>query len=207
MFVFTEASSTSSVDDEGMSFDDHESSPNVEDNDLVSFTTIAFLLSPLNHLLACKCRSPIMVHQALFLKQRNAALFIMKTRDGKRITQSCLDGILSDVSVLYKHNLECVSSRAVEVLKGLGATNEMLCAVKSSILSETSQAPFKGMETEALQNSLFRSEFGLVVSAHVCKLTIKMFITLHFFQEPVESSRKGICAEWSKDCSEEQLLL
>jgi hypothetical protein len=78
-----------------------------------------------------------------------------------------LNGILSDVTVLYKQNLECISSRTVEVLKELGGTDEMLSAVKKSMLSESSQAPFKGMETESLQNSLFRREFGLVVSAPV----------------------------------------
>ena len=91
-------------------------------------------------------------------------MFILKTRDGKCVTQSCLNGILSDVTALYKQNLECISSRTVEVLKELGATDDMLSAVNKSILSE-SQAPFKGMETECLQNSLFRREFGLVVSA------------------------------------------
>ena len=55
----------------------------------------------------------------------------------------------------------------MEVLKELGATDEMLSAVESSILNESSQAPFKGMETESLQNLLFRREFGLVVSAPV----------------------------------------
>lgn len=91
-------------------------------------------------------------------------MFILKTRDGKRVTKSCLNGILSDVTALYKQNLECVSSRTVEVLKELGATDDMLSAINKSIVSE-SQAPFKGMGTERLQNLLFRREFDLVVSA------------------------------------------
>ena len=50
----------------------------------------------------------------------------------------------------------------MEVLKELGATDEMLSAVLSSILNESSQTPFKEMETESLQNLLFRREFCLV---------------------------------------------
>ena len=83
--------------------------------------------------------------------------------------------------VFYQMSLFSISSTwsvSRLTLKELGATDEMLSAVKKTILSESSQAPFKGMETESLQNLLFRLEFGLVVSARTCRMFYRHFADL-----------------------------
>lgn len=96
--------------------------------------------------------------------ETNSALFILKTRDGRRITQTCLDGLISDVSLLVHQNLQYTSHCTLEALRKAGASEEILAVAQSSILPEGGVHLFEGMDTEYLQNLYFRENFGLVVS-------------------------------------------
>ena len=99
--------------------------------------------------------------------KRNSALFILKTRDGRKITQACLDSVVTDVTQLVKQNLQHVCHRAVQTLRETGVSEECVARVQSVILDDESSNIFEGLETEYRQNSIFRDSFGLVVSTFI----------------------------------------
>ena len=47
--------------------------------------------------------------------KKMAALFILKTRDGKNLTQTALDGILDDVTHLFQTYIQYALSRTLQV--------------------------------------------------------------------------------------------
>ena len=96
--------------------------------------------------------------------QRNAALFILNTRDGCNITQACLNSILSKVSLLQQQNLITISHKTANALDDGGASDHLINKPRTAILSKDNLHIFEGMESEYLQNSVFRNDFGLIVS-------------------------------------------
>lgn len=88
-------------------------------------------------------------------------MFILKTRDGRRLTQAATDNILRDVTELFQTRLEAVCHTTVETLKEVGVDDVTISTVKDSILSQCE--PFKELETEYRQNSYIRDHFGLIV--------------------------------------------
>lgn len=96
---------------------------------------------------------------------KQSAMFILKTRDGKRLTQAATDNILKDVTELFQTRLEAVCHNTVETLKGAGIDDTTISTVKNGILAECE--PFKGLETEYRQTAYIRDDFGLIVSADI----------------------------------------
>ena len=93
---------------------------------------------------------------------KQSAMFILKTRDGRRLTQAATDNILRDVTELFQSRLETVCHNTVETLKDAGVDDSTISTVKDSILAQCK--PFKGLETEYHQNAYIRDHFGLIVS-------------------------------------------
>ena len=92
---------------------------------------------------------------------RLSAMFILKTRDGGRLTQSATNEIVSGVSELFQHTLESVCQNTLQTLKQIDAGEQIVTAVQESIMSHPD--PFKGLETEYLQNVYYRDNFFLIV--------------------------------------------
>ena len=76
---------------------------------------------------------------------KQSAMFILKTRDGRRLTQAATDNILKDVTELFQSRLEAVCHNTVETLKGAGIDDATISTVKDGILAQCE--PFKGLET------------------------------------------------------------
>ena len=92
-------------------------------------------------------------------------MFILKTRDGRRLTQAATDNILRDVTELFQTRLEAVCHTTMETLKKEGVDDVTISTVKDGILSQCE--PFEGLETEYRQNSYIRDHFGLIVRSCV----------------------------------------
>ena len=96
---------------------------------------------------------------------KQSAMFILKTRDGGRLTQAATDYILRDVTALFQSRLEAVCHNTVEMLKEAGVNDATISTVKDGILAQ--HEPFRGLETEYRQNSYIRDHFGLIVRIFV----------------------------------------
>ena len=92
---------------------------------------------------------------------RHSAMFIVKTHDGRRLTQAATDNILRDITELFQTRLEAVCHTTVTTLKEAGVDDVTISNVKDGILSHCE--PFKGLESEYRQNSYIRDHFGLIV--------------------------------------------
>lgn len=126
-------------------------------------------------------------------RKRNAALFILKTRDGRKITQTCLDGVLSDVSLLVKQNIQSRCHTTLQALKAAGASKDILEVTKSTLFGNQGEAGlFDGLKTEYLQNSHFRDNFGLVVSDISINFVVLIFL-LHFRNLLREYLAESVC--------------
>ena len=96
---------------------------------------------------------------------RQSAMFILKTRDGRRLTQAATDNILRDVTELFQTRLETVCHTTMETLKEVSVNDVTISTVKDGILSQCE--PFKGLEIEHRQNSHIRDHFGLIARSCV----------------------------------------
>ena len=112
---------------------------------------------------------------------RQSAMFILKTRDGRRLTQAATDNILRDVTELFQTRLEAVCHNTVETLKEAGVDDATISTVKDGVLAECE--PFKGLETEYRQNTYIRDHFGLIVRSCVNQIAEYMY----YIQLPVHA--------------------
>ena len=101
------------------------------------------------------------------------------------MTQTCLDGIMSDVSLLVEQNMRYRYHCTVEALRAAGATDEILAITKSSLMPEDQEEVglFEGLDTEYLQNSLFRNKFGLIVSE--CVYSVYKRLQCNYAKKPL----------------------
>ena len=84
----------------------------------------------------------------------------MKTRDGKRLTQVAVDGIISDTKVVVDATLRYVERN---VLKKVTLTAEQQEELKSVFSDESITNPFQGLETQYKQQSFIQENFNFVV--------------------------------------------
>ena len=104
---------------------------------------------------------------------RQSAMFILKTRDGRRLTQAATDNILRDVTELFQTRLEAVCHNTVETLKEAGVDDATISTVKDDVLAQCE--PFKGLETEYHQNAYIRDHFGLIVRSYINQIAEYMY--------------------------------
>ena len=97
--------------------------------------------------------------------QREAAKFILKTRDGKKITQTAMNGVVADTKILIEKAVESLES---EVMKKL---DEFPClraddkqSIKEVFAESTAINPFDGIETRYKQEYYFKEHFNDAVS-------------------------------------------
>ena len=96
-----------------------------------------------------------------------AAQFILKTRDGRKITQTTLDGILSDTRGFIEQTVAVLED---QVKKKLEELNELSSEEIREVLSPFSMPivkdPFKGLDTLYKQERFFQEHFNYVVSKY-----------------------------------------
>ena len=94
---------------------------------------------------------------------RHSAMFILKAREGLKLTQSALSCILTHVTELFDTRLQAASDTTVQILRQSDVDDHTVSVVEQSILSQC--GPFQDMETEHLQHKYFKENFDLLVSA------------------------------------------
>ena len=104
---------------------------------------------------------------------RQSAMFVLKTRDGKRLTQAATDSILGDVTELFQSRFTSVCDTTLQLLKEAEVDDVTLSTIKNAFTSQCE--PFRGLETEYRQNAYIRDHFGFIV-----RYTVKF---LHVFIE------------------------
>lgn len=102
------------------------------------------------------------VEQATIL----GAQFILKTRDGRKLTQVATNGIVQDTKTVLQSTIEVVQKKVLETFESeeISLTDQQLEKITSIFADEAIVNPFRGLETEYKQDKFIQSHFDYVVS-------------------------------------------
>ena len=102
------------------------------------------------------------------------AQFILKTRDGRRITQVALDGILQDTKSIIEHSLDTLEVKVVEKLEESGMSGNEICSIRD--LFSSVRNPFEGLESQYKQEQFFEQHFNYVASLKLVLISPKLLL-------------------------------
>ena len=95
------------------------------------------------------------------------AKFILKTRDGKGLTQTDTDGIVHDVKVVLQNTVESLEQSVLQKVNELQViTEDNIEELKAIFSDERVLNPFKDLETSHKQEKFIQENFNYVVSCN-----------------------------------------
>ena len=116
-------------------------------------------------------------------KEAQPALFILKLKEFRRLSQSAVDDIIHGWNGTFHHPVQQLNARVRETLalsnvdvSSIGGLEHAFSGVHS---------PFEGLQSQFLQEKYVREKLGLVVSEFRCFCrTILIVLPLHFCVHP-----------------------
>lgn len=103
------------------------------------------------------------------------AEFILKTRDGKGLTQTVTDEILHDVKIVLENTVQALERSVLRTADEL-LTEDGISELKAIFSDEGLLNPFKGLETLYKQEKFIHEHFNYVVSSNDYNITRIMHI-------------------------------
>jgi len=96
------------------------------------------------------------------LSRREAAMFLLKTKEIHKVSQSHLGGLIGDISFIVESTVQQLEKKVEGALenRGVGMNDDLRQIFHSPLVND----PFQGLHTEYLQKKYFREKFNLVVS-------------------------------------------
>ena len=98
------------------------------------------------------------------LPSHSAALFILKAKEERRVSQRALDGLLEDFHEICEIQRNVLRVEIKKCLDDLQCTSVVIDAVDRVIKESRSVSPFNGLHTAYLQQQYFQTHFHFVVS-------------------------------------------
>ena len=93
-----------------------------------------------------------------------AAKWILKNREGHRISNSVMESIVSGAKFLYETALSEIQPQVVDEMKEANITPDTITSVSRVFDGETQYTNvFRGLETTYRQNSFIKDHFRFVV--------------------------------------------
>ena len=94
-----------------------------------------------------------------------AAKFILKSRDGRKLTQTTMDGILQDTRNIVECTVDVLEASVLKKLQAFDRlTSEQVAEIRSLFTTPSLRNPFEGLETHYQQEKFFQEQFSYVVS-------------------------------------------
>ena len=97
---------------------------------------------------------------------RLGAQFILKTRDGRKLTQVATNGIIiQDTTVIIESTVQTIERRIIDSIEnfGIAMSDDQLAELKAVFSDEKLTNPFHGLETEYQQETFIQENFDYVV--------------------------------------------
>lgn len=95
---------------------------------------------------------------------RNAALWILKLKEGRKLIQSATEEILADVAEICSTLINCLGEDLYKLLNSVDINPENIPGLKDLFKEESLYTqPFRGIDTFYLQMSYYRSHLNFVV--------------------------------------------
>ncbi len=103
------------------------------------------------------------LRHATCMSKRDAAMFILKTKEVHKVSQSDLRGLIDDILSIVESTVHLLETKVEVALedRGIGMNEELRQVFRSPLVND----PFQRLHTEYLQKKFFREKFHLVVSA------------------------------------------
>ena len=98
-----------------------------------------------------------------------AAKYILKIQEGKKLTQTVTEGIIRDTTSIIHHTVDHLKKKVHEQLKET-IDEAQLDEIEQIFMSPTIRNPFQQLETRYQQDKFFQEHFNYIVSitAHTC---------------------------------------
>ena len=105
------------------------------------------------------------ISETRFSLKRNAALFLLKTKDKGRVSQATLDGLVSDMTNFIQIRLNEVQQEVRCIIQrgSVQVPNDVVAAIERSFNREEISRPFAGLESEYFQKKYFKEELNMMV--------------------------------------------
>ena len=100
--------------------------------------------------------------QALTTPKHAAALFLLKAKEGHRLSQTALDGVVGDFSEFLTTTVSAFGDAVKECLKDSTVGVETMSRIDN--IFHDYKTPFEGLETSYLQQKYYTEFFNFVVS-------------------------------------------
>lgn len=95
------------------------------------------------------------------IQQRSSALFFLKLREQRRITQAAIDDIVEDWDALFSYSVQQPHARVRERLASTSIEISSIDGLQE--VFEDVPRPFDGLETMHKQEKFYTESLGLVV--------------------------------------------
>ena len=99
----------------------------------------------------------------LDLQKRSSALFILRMKEKKRVTQVAIDDMVEGSRAIFEKTVKRLQAGMNEKLAHAGIDPNSIDGLQD-VFTELSD-PFKELDTEYLQEKYFKEELGIVVSS------------------------------------------
>ena len=92
------------------------------------------------------------------------ALFLLKIKEERRISQSNVDCLIGDFTVLLKEELMSLKGDIISCVKEGQDVDDSVSRIDNLFSKKLATSPFDGLDTAHLQRKYFLEHFHLVVS-------------------------------------------
>ena len=102
-------------------------------------------------------------------RERAIALWILKLKEGRKLTQSVTEEILQDVTEFCCEMISDLKSNIYKLLSSAGINADDVSGLEDLFQDESPYVkPFSKLETQYLQMSYYKKHLGFVVSNYTC---------------------------------------
>ena len=96
-------------------------------------------------------------------KLYNKALFLLKLKEEWRWSQTAVNGLIGDISILLEEEITSLKKDVIQCMQEEHASVELISQINKLFSEKIAVAPFQGLQTAYLQKKIFCDHFNLVV--------------------------------------------
>ncbi len=112
-------------------------------------------------------------------KSYDVAVFLLKAKEQRRMSQSSLDGVITDIDELFGTQTHLLGKKIQDILASMSCSNDVKEAVETEVNGAAKHSLFSGLDTAYLQRKYYADNFHFVVSTIVTVLNCSYFFKLY----------------------------
>ena len=97
-------------------------------------------------------------------KLYNKALFLLKIKEERRLSQLAVNGLIGDISTLLEEEILSLKTNVIKCMHEEHASTELITKINKQFSEKLAVPPFEGLQSAYLQKKYFTDNFHLVVS-------------------------------------------